>query len=197
MKLQVLGTPQIIQTDVQADTDQYYALNDFSFRLRSSGTEFHVTRSVSVEKQHDSTLSPARTLEGTLTTGGEPTPFSFALQEPLYLPSLTQMALKNAHLQPGAVYEYPIFNPLSGQADTITLTAVGSEQIQMHSASHTVTKIATQYAGMMVHAWLDDDNNVVKEEAALGVVSGHPGSRVQGQTKTLAFTLPHRPRALD
>jgi len=48
MKLQVLGRPQMIQTDVQANTDQHYALNDFSFRLRSAGTEFHVAGHVSL-----------------------------------------------------------------------------------------------------------------------------------------------------
>ena len=120
MKLQVLGTPQMIQTDVQANTDQHYALNDFSFRLRSAGTEFHVAGHVTLtqaslgEESVTTAPSASRSLQGTLTTGGEPTPFSFALHEPLYLPSLTQMALQNVKLQPGDVHEFSVFNPLSG-----------------------------------------------------------------------------------
>ena len=53
MKLQVMGTSQMVQTDVQANTDQHYALKDFSFRLRSSGTEFQVAGRVNVAEQTD------------------------------------------------------------------------------------------------------------------------------------------------
>ena len=80
------------------------------------------------------------------------------------------MALQKTKLQPGDVYEYSVFNPLSGQPATLTLTAVGPEQLKINGAQRGVTKVATQYAGMTVHAWLDDNKNVVKEEAALGVV---------------------------
>ncbi len=81
MKLQVLGTPQTIQTDVQANTDQHYALNDFSFRLRSAGTEFHVAGQVTLtqasltEESKTTAPSTSRSLQGTLTAGGEPPHF--------------------------------------------------------------------------------------------------------------------------
>ena len=176
MKLQVLGTPQMIQTDVQANTDQHYALNDFSFRLRSAGTEFHVAGHVSLTqaspKEENVTTAPSasHSLQGTLTVGGEPTPFSFALHEPLYLPSLTQMALQNIKLQPGDVHEFSVSNPLSGQPGTITLTTVGPETLALNGKPQKVTKIATQYAGMTAHAWFDQAGNVVREEAPFGLV---------------------------
>ena len=153
IKLQVLGRPQMIQTDVQANTDQHYALNDFSFRLRSAGTEFHVAGHVSLtlgsqpEESRTTAPSASRSLQGTLTAGREPTPFSFALHEPLYLPPLTQMALQNVKLRPGDVHEFSVFNPLSSRPDTIALTTVGPEIPTLNGKPRGVTKIATRYAG--------------------------------------------------
>src|SRR5215831_2159213 len=95
MKLRVMNTDQSVHTEVQANIDQEYALQDFSFRLVSAGAVFQVTGAVHNDN------GGKRELRGQLTTGGNVSPFSLPLQEPLYLPTITQLTLQGATLQPG------------------------------------------------------------------------------------------------
>ncbi len=159
MKLQVLKTTQHIHTEIHAAIDQRYALTHFSFRLVSSGTVFQVTGEVVGQE-----------LRGQIRTGGERSPFSFPLREPLYLPDTTQMALRNTALQPGEERQFSIFNPLSMRPDTIGITVIGPETLSLKGKTQTVTKIAERFNGATVHAWLDQEGKVVKEEAHMGFI---------------------------
>jgi len=159
MKLRVLKTPQTIHTEIRADTDQHYALTRFSFRLLTNGAVFQVTGEVVGQE-----------MRGQITTGGETSPLSFPLHEPLYLPDTVQMALRNTALQPGEERQFSIFNPLSMRPDTIGVTAIGPETLLFQGKAQTVTKIAERFNGITVHAWLDQEGKVVKEEAAMGLV---------------------------
>jgi len=159
MRLRVLGAFQTMHTEVRAETDQHYALTRFSFRLLTASTVFQVTGEVAAQELH-----------GQMTSGGETSPFSFPLREPLYLPSTTQMALRGPLLQPGEERRFSIFNPLSLRTDTISITAIGPETLSLNGHAQEVTKIAERFAGTTVHAWLDQDGKVVKEEAALGLM---------------------------
>ncbi|MGE0825173.1 MAG: transglutaminase family protein [Candidatus Binatia bacterium] len=164
MKLRVMNTDQKAYTEVIANIDQRYALQDFSFRLVSSGTVFQVSGAV---YEND---TAGQELHGQITAGKNSSPFSFALQEPLYLPTLTQMTLHRATLQPGDKRQYSIFNPLTAKTDRIHVTAVAYETLTVHGQTLATTKIAERFGGTTVHAWLDQDGKVVKEEAALGLV---------------------------
>jgi len=159
MKLQVLKTTQTIHTEIQADTNQHYALTHFSFRLLASGALFQVIAEVSAQE-----------VRGHITTGGETSPFSFPLSEPLYLSDTVQLALRTTTLQPGEERRFSIFNPLSMRPDTITITALGPDTVSLKGAPQTLTKIAEHFNGSTVHAWLDQEGKVVKEEAQMGLV---------------------------
>jgi hypothetical protein len=159
MRLRVLDTPQTIHTEVRANTDHQYALTSFSFRLLSSGVTFQVSGAVE-----------AGTLRGQMMSGGETSPFSFLLHEPIYLPATTQMALRGAVLQSGEERRFTIFNPLSLRTETISITALGAETLSLKGEQRTVMKVAERMAGTTVHAWLDQDGKVLKEEASLGLV---------------------------
>ena len=159
MKLQVLKTIQTIHTEIQADTDQHSALTHFSFRLLASSALFQVTGEVSAQE-----------VRGQITTGGETSPFSFPLSQPLYLPETVQLALRTTTLQPGEERQFSIFNPLSMRPDTLTITALGPDTLSIKGTPQTVTKIAERFNGSTVHAWLDQDGKVVKEEAQMGLM---------------------------
>lgn len=159
MKLRMLNTLQTIATEIDAHTDQQYALSDFSFRLSGSGVVFRAEGKVT-----DATLN------GQLTSGGGTSPFSFPLREPIYLSTTTQMTLRGIALRPGEERRFSIFNPLSMQADTVSVTTVGPETLMLKGQPHAVTKVAERVGGTTVHAWLDHDGKVVKEEAALGFI---------------------------
>ena len=164
MKLRVMNTDQNVHTEVHANIDQQYALRDFSFRLVSAGAVFQVAGEVREN-------GPAgRELHGQLTTGGNSSPFSFPLQEPLYLPTITQLTLHGTVLQPGEERRYSIFNPLTAKTEMIQVTAVGHEPLTVKGRSIPTTKLAERFGGTTVHAWIDHEGKVVKEEAALGLV---------------------------
>jgi hypothetical protein len=169
MRLNVMDTLQTVHTVVHANVNQQYALNDFSFRMLSSGVTFQVKGHV-VHKEDASNASPAHELQGEMTTGGNTSPFSFPLTDPIYLPATTQMAFRHLSLQPGQEYAFRIFNPLSMRPDTISIEVIGPETITIHDESIATTKVAERFAGTTVHAWLDHTGQVVKEEASLGMV---------------------------
>ena len=164
MKLRVMNTDQTVHTEVHANLDQGYVLRDFSFRLVSSGALFQVTGQVQTHANN------SQELRGQMTTGGTTTPFSFPLQEPLYLPTITQLTLQGTGLQPGEERRYNIFNPLTAKTETIQVTALGREYVNIKGHSVPTTKLAESFAGTTVHAWIDHEGTVVKEEAALGLV---------------------------
>lgn len=164
MKLRVMETDQLVHTNVRAAIDQHYALQDFSFRLVSSGVVFEVSGKV-----FDNGTS-GRELRGEVLSAGNPSPFSFPLREPLYLPATTQMMLRGVSLQSGEERQYNIFNPLSAKTETINVIAIGLETLTLKGQQLAVTKVAERFGGTTVHAWLDQEGKVVKEEASLGLV---------------------------
>jgi len=164
MKLRVMNTDQNVHTEVHANIDQRYALRDFSFRLVSAGAVFQVTGEVRENG------SGGRELHGQLSTGGDSSPFSFSLQEPLYLPTITQLTLHSMVPQPGEERRYNIFNPLTAKTETIQITAIGHEELFVKGLSIPTTKLAERFGGTTVYAWIDHEGKVVKEEAALGLV---------------------------
>jgi hypothetical protein len=164
MKLRVMDTDQLVHTNVRAAIDHRYALQDFSFRLDSSGAVFEVTGKV-IDGETSS-----RELHGQIVSAGNSSPFSFPLREPIYLPAITQMMLRGVSLQPGEERQYSIFNPLSTKTETISVTALGPETLTLKGQQLKVTKIAERFGGTTVHAWLDHEGKVVKEEASLGLV---------------------------
>jgi hypothetical protein len=163
MKLRVMNTDQSVHTEVHANIDRQYALRDFSFRLVSSGAVFHVTGAVHTNGDNK------RELRGQVTTGDNSSPFSFPLQESLYLPTITQLTLHGTVPQLGDERRYNIFNPLTAKTETVRVTAIGREDLSIKGRSIATTKLAEQFGGTTVHAWIDHEGKVVKEEAALGL----------------------------
>ena len=164
MKLRVMNTDQNVHTEVHANIDQHYGLRDFSFRLVSSGAVFQVTGEVRTNGENK------QELRGHITTGNNSSPFTFLLQEPLYLPTITQLTLHGTVLQPGEERRYSIFNPLTAKTETITVTAIGPESLSLKGRTVPTVKVAEHFGGTTVHAWIDHEGKVVKEEAALGLV---------------------------
>jgi Transglutaminase-like superfamily len=166
MKLRMMNTDQLVHTSVRAEIDQRYALQSFSFRLDTSGVVFEVSGKVI----DGTTAGSGRELRGQIVSAGNASPFKFPLRDPVYLPSTTQMMLRGASLQPGEERQYSIFNPLTTKTETISVTALGPETLTLKGQQLAVTKIAERFGGTTVHAWLDHEGKVVKEEASLGLV---------------------------
>jgi hypothetical protein len=162
LKLRVLDTDQTVHTEVRATLDQHYALQDFSVRFLSGSGVFQVTGAVT----SGGSVQPE--LRGQMTSGGNTSAFAVPLREPVYLPTAIQMSLQGVTLQPGDVRHYTIFNPLTLQTDSLSVTALGTETLPGQALP--VSKVAVHYSHTTVHAWLDVHGAVVKEEAPLGLM---------------------------
>jgi hypothetical protein len=164
MKLRVFDIDQTVHTEVRATLDQDFALQDFAVRFLSGGLVFQVMGAVT----HGGSAHPE--LRGQMISSGNTSVFAIPLHEPLYLPTATQMALQDMTLQPGEARRYAIFNPLSLQTDSLSVTALGTEMLALPDGLLPVTKVAVRYSNTTAHAWLDQAGQVVKEEAPLGLV---------------------------
>ncbi|HEY7495528.1 MAG TPA: transglutaminase-like domain-containing protein, partial [Candidatus Tectomicrobia bacterium] len=82
----------------------------------------------------------------------------------------TQMAFQGVTLQPGEARRYAIFNPLSLQTDSLSVTVLGTELMAWSGRSLPVTRVMVRYSNTTAYAWLDQAGQVVKEEAPLGLV---------------------------
>jgi hypothetical protein len=125
---------------------------------------FRVTGAVT----HSDSAHPE--LRGQMISNGSASGFAVPLHAPLYLPTATQMALQGVALRPGEARRYAIFNPLSLQTGSLSVTALGTEMLALAGGSLPVTKVAVRYSNTTAHAWLDQAGQVVKEEAPLGLV---------------------------
>jgi hypothetical protein len=164
LRLRVLDTDQTVHTEVRATLDQHYALQDFAVRFLSGDIVFRVTGAVT----HSGTAHSE--LRGQMSSGGNTSAFAVPLHEPLYLPTVTQMALRGVTLQPGEARRYAIFNPLALQTDSLSVTALATEILALSGGSLPVTKVVVRYSNTTAYAWLDQAGQVVKEEAPLGLV---------------------------
>jgi hypothetical protein len=163
MQLRVLETAQRLHTDVHATLDRHYTLQNFSWRLQSPNAAFQVTGTVT----HG---ADGPVLHGQVRSGDSTSSFTYPWREPLYLPAILPMVLPGTALQSGTEYRYAIFSPLSLRPEIITIAVLGPETLWRHGQEIAVTRVAERFGGTTVHAWLDRQGHVVKEEAALGLV---------------------------
>lgn len=159
MRMRFLDTPQTIHTEIRAETDQTFALTRFEFRLLSSGLTFRASGEVK-----------GQTVQGQMTTGGASAPFSLPLQSPIYLPTTTELTLRNLALRPGEERRFSVFNPLSMRAEELAVTVVGDETLEIKGEEVKTTKVSERFGDTLAHAWLDGNGRVIKEEASLGMI---------------------------
>ena len=164
MKLRVMNTDQNVHTEVHANIDQQYALRDFSFRLVSAGAVFQVAG------KSERTVLPDENYTANSQLAGIRRHSRFRYRNRYTSLTITQLTLHGTILQPGEERRYSIFNPLTAKTEMIQVTAVGHEPLTVKGRSIPTTKLAERFGGTTVHAWIDHEGKVVKEEAALGLV---------------------------
>jgi hypothetical protein len=72
--------------------------------------------------------------------------------------------------RPGANREFSVFNPLSLRAETVILTTLGSETIDLNGHPQLATKLASVMNDAAFYVWLDKEGRTLKEEIAPDVI---------------------------
>ncbi|MGE0682319.1 MAG: hypothetical protein AB7P69_15655 [Candidatus Binatia bacterium] len=175
----------LTHTEVHARADQACALTSFSLWSSGVGTALYIKANVINQS------ASRQIIQGESINDGEATPFAVSLSLPLHLPPLCQMAIPIAS-RPGASREFSVFNPLSLQAETVSLVTLGSETIDLHGHSHVATKLASVMNDVAFYVWLDKEGRTLKEEIAPGVILQQENQEfaTKGLWQKRGFTLP-------
>lgn len=162
LSLRLFDDTEITHTEVHAQADRNCALTAFSLWSVGAGAALYVN--AQVVNQH----STRHTLKGESINNGEIVPFSLSLSMPLHLPSLCQMA-NPLGSRPGTTREFRVFNPVSLRAETVSLTTVGSEVIDLNGHPHLATRLTSDMNDSALSVWLDQNGQTLREEIAPGV----------------------------
>jgi hypothetical protein len=175
----------LTHTEVHARADQACALTSFSLWSSGAGTALYIEANVINQG------ASRQVIQGESINDGDATPFTVSLPLPLHLPPLCQMVVPIAS-RPGASREFSVFNPLSLRAETVSLTTLGSEMIDLNGHPQVATKLASVMNDAAFYVWLDKEGRTLKEEIAPGVILQRESRELA--TKDLwqerGFTLP-------
>ena len=174
LSLQLANETYVTHTEVRAQADHTCALTSFS--LWSSGGETALYIKADITKQSSS----RRKIQGESINNGEATSFTVALDLPLHLPPLCQMAVPRSS-RPGTNREFSVFNPLSLQAETIRLTTLGMETIEINGQQQIATKLVSGMSDSALYLWVDHEGRTLREEIAPSVI-------LQRESQELATT---------
>jgi len=155
--LAMLGTPQKLESVLQAETDDAFALRTFSYTLVTPATVFGARGT-----------SDDHTLRARYGPKGHEADLVLPLSEPIALPSTLRPRVLADHPAPGARYSVPVFSPLTARSEPMVVAIEARERLQTKQGAVDTLRIAEEHQSVKTHAWLDDDGNVVREEAVLG-----------------------------
>jgi hypothetical protein len=181
----LVNETHLTHTEVHARADQACVLTSFSLWSSGAGTAFYIKANV-INKG-----ASRQVIQGESINDGDATPFTVSLSLPLHLPPLCQMAIPIAS-RPGARREFRVFNPLFLRAETVSLTTLGSEMIDLNGRPHLATKLASMMNDAAFYVWLDKEGRTLKEEIAPGVILQRESQELatQGLWQERGFTLP-------
>jgi len=155
--LAMLGTPQTLRSELRAETDARFALRQFAYTLVTQAATFVANGT-----------SDDHTLRARYGPKGQEAELVLPLTEPIALPSTLRPRVLADHPEPGARYTLPVFSPLTAQAAPLTIVVEGRERLSTKTGVVETLRIAEEHQNVKTRAWLDDDGNVVREEAVLG-----------------------------
>ncbi len=155
--LAMLGTPQTLRSELHAETDARFALRQFAYTLVTPAATFVANGT-----------SDDHTLRARYGPKGQEADLVLALTEPIALPSTLRPRVLADHPAPGARYTLPVFSPLTAQSEPLTVVVEGRERLTTKTGLVDTLRIAEEHQNVKTRAWIDDDGNVVREEAVLG-----------------------------
>ena len=163
LSLRLSNETYVTHTKVRARADRTCALTAFSLWSSGGGTAFYVKANITNQG------SSHQTIQGESINSGRAESFAISPSLPLHLPPLCQMAVPIAS-HPGANRDFSVFNPISLRTETVSLTTLGVETIEINGQRQVATKLASVMSHSAFHMWLDQEGRTLREEIAPGVI---------------------------
>ena len=158
MRINTMGMIQDISLKSNGLLNADFSLASFSFEVSSGRFDFIAKGSVS-----DTELSLETGTPGSMQSTSMP------LQEKIYFTSGIIQAASAGSLNPGDRMTLRVFDPVAMGQDSILLSVLGDEKIQVMDRSVTATKISLKFKGSTQLAWIDTNGDILKETGMLGI----------------------------
>ncbi|MBW2678987.1 MAG: transglutaminase domain-containing protein [Deltaproteobacteria bacterium] len=158
MRINAMGMIQDISLKSNGLLNMDFSLASFSFEVSSGRFDFIVDGSVS-----ETELS--------LTTGGQGSSqnITIPLKEKIYFTSGIVQAASAGNLKPGDRITLKVFDPVTMGQESIVLSVLENEEIQIMGSPVTATRISLQFKGSTQLAWIDASGDILKETGMLGI----------------------------
>ncbi len=158
MRINTMGMIQDISLKSNGLLNADFSLASFSFEVSSGRFDFIAKGSVS-----DTELSLETGTPGSMQSTSMP------LQEKIYFTSGIIQAASAGNLNPGDRLTLRVFDPVALGQDSILLSVLGDEEIQVMDRSVTATKISLKLKVSTQLAWIDTNGDILKETGMLGI----------------------------
>lgn len=161
MRIRIMGTASNVEMHTKATLTADYRIVTFDFSIRSGLFAFSASGRFKPEKGFEITTRIAGRTEKQIIPA----------EKPPYLPAaLPYAAFSMRRPVAGSIYEFPIFDPSTMQNITAEMEVAGKERIEVAGKPVYATKIVIRTMGIEQFAWLDENNEVVRQSGLLGIV---------------------------
>ncbi len=178
MKINTMGLTQDIIVSSSSTTDMDFALLDFNFSIFSGSFDFvvkgHIKDNVLyINSSNDNAVMDKTDHENT-GKDSKPSlisskPLEIKLEDRPYLTSAIIQAVIASGLEPGDEMVLFVFDPSTlGQAPA-RVKIFEKELVLIDGKKISARKISLSFKGIRQSAWVDDDDQVLKEQGLLGI----------------------------
>ena len=158
MRINTMGMVQDISLKSNGLLHADFSLASFAFAVSSGRFDFTAQGKVT-----DTALSLQTGAPGSMQS------LTIPLQEKIYFTSGIVQAASAADLNPGDRMTLRVFDPMALGQESIILSVLGHEDIQIMGRTLPTTKISLQFKGSTQLAWIDANGDILKETGMLGI----------------------------
>ncbi len=159
LRLNVLNKTQQIHMRLKANLDRRQRLQDFNFSFRAP---FYVLKASGKVDGH--------TISFITDTGGETRKETAVLKDLPLIDTHRRSFLLNPAPAPGHKVKIPVFDPLSLSSRETIVEYVGQEKILIKDRIYRLHHFRSQFSGVRINSWLDENGKVIKEESPAGFI---------------------------
>lgn len=159
LRLQVLGTPQLVHTELKAVLSRDYSLQQAEFKLVSAGGSFHAR----ADREEDG-------LNVELDLGSHRSQHRIGFDDAAFLPQAWRASMRGENLQVGRTFAVSVWDPLTAARQQLTFRVVERETVPERSPPTDAWKVIEEVRGVRTTAWMSEDGTVWREEGPLGFV---------------------------
>ncbi|MBC2715359.1 MAG: transglutaminase domain-containing protein [Desulfobacteraceae bacterium] len=160
MRMNIMGFSQDVQMTTTADLKKDLSLDTFVFKLHSGRFDFTASGQ----------MKPGNKLSVTTNLTGTPKTNEIQLA---HIPHLTggvlHAAARDYKLSQKDQFTFHIFDPATMSQEPVTVKVIGEDEITSMGQPTKTTKLTLTFKGAVQTAWMDQNNEIVREKGLLGM----------------------------